>query len=429
MKIHNVFVPGLLILFFTQSISCGQNTLHTFTSPGGQTLKAAVSAYNPSSGKIKIECENGRRLWTLPTVFCKEDQNYIQQWIKVDQFMSSTKFKIKGDSTKNTEIYYTDNRESHVKNSERTEICYEIALENKTDFPLEGLRIEYRAFIENRGYQGREDSSRVDGDHLSIDEVPVGKTISRTLPSIRLTTQYEIIATHDIYSGYTSYHEDKTSEEQLKGFWVKVYGPELDGQQMIREWCYPSDTMEKYTWQEVAKTSTKKTGTSKSATQTTDLYSLRPTSLARTDPDKALKLMQEKYKKDPNPLLAYNIGYTYIYYLRPPNVSLGVEWLEKAAKEDYFSACTELSSFYSKLTEHLDPEKAFRYGEQVLSIRPDYYRSHEIMAAVYACDNQFEKAIEHQQRAIQLFKKGKSSSSIALTRLERKLKSYQQMMK
>jgi hypothetical protein len=53
-------------------------------------------------------------------------------------------------------------------------------------------------------------------------------------------------------------YQRKVMEEQLKGFWVKVYGPELDGQQMCREWCYPSDTMEEYTWQEVTKTSPKK---------------------------------------------------------------------------------------------------------------------------------------------------------------------------
>ena len=45
------------------------------------------------------------------------------------------------------------------------------------------------------------------------------------------------------------FSEDWIGEDDLKGFWIKVYGPSVDGEPTVREWCYPSDTKEDYTWQ------------------------------------------------------------------------------------------------------------------------------------------------------------------------------------
>ena len=96
MKIYSVFLLCCLFVIASLSASFGEGTLHTFTTPDGRSLNAAIKYYNERNGKIQIKREDGKELWTLPTVFSEPDQEYIQQWIAADQFMSPMKFKITG---------------------------------------------------------------------------------------------------------------------------------------------------------------------------------------------------------------------------------------------------------------------------------------------------------------------------------------------
>ena len=237
MKLCYVFLLCCL-LAAAPSKGLGAGALHTFTTPDGRSLNAVIKDHNTSNGKIQIKREGGKELWTLPTVFSEPDQEYIQQWIAVDQFMSPIKFKIKGDSDKDT-----------VSKSNTT-IEYEITLENRTDFPLKDLRVEYRAFILNQGYEGYKDSNRVSGGQLLIAEIPKGGRVSRTTHPTRLTTSFRTVSEFDTYSGSTTTYQKKTTSERLKGFWVRVYGPEIDGEPTIREWCNPPDTSEDFAWQD-----------------------------------------------------------------------------------------------------------------------------------------------------------------------------------
>ncbi|MEN7973567.1 MAG: hypothetical protein ABFR47_06995, partial [Verrucomicrobiota bacterium] len=120
---------------------------------------------------------------------------------------------------------------------------------------------------------------------------------------------------------------------------------------------------------------------------------------------------------------------TYIWYLKPSNIPLGLEWLEKSAKEDNNSACRLLSGFYSTYyghTGYLDVEKAIKYGRQALSIQPDEL-PHQTMALAYALDGQFEKAVKHQEQAIEFVRKKykhRENYQTILGRLETKLELY-----
>ena len=100
MKTYYVLLFCCLFITTTPLVTLGEDALHTFTTPDGRSLKAVIKDYDDRTGKIQIEREDGKKLWTLPTAFSEPDREYIRQWIAVDQFMSTTKFKIKGDSTK-----------------------------------------------------------------------------------------------------------------------------------------------------------------------------------------------------------------------------------------------------------------------------------------------------------------------------------------
>lgn len=290
-----------------------------------------------------------------------------------------------------------------------TKIDYEITLENNTDFSLKELRIEYRAFIQKTG----KSHTRVDEGQLLITKIPVGEKASLKAQPIDLITKFETVHEEDSL-GYTTSYQEKNSREKLEGFWVKVYGPEVDGTPTVREWCNPPDTSENFAWQG------KKNSND-------PVYRTGSSSLTESDPTKALELFLTMHKKDPDSELERNIGYIYIWHLNPPNIPLGLEWLEKAAERYNLSACTLLAGCYSAFYGHpqcFNLKKTVKYGLRSAAINPRSF-PHELMAKAYALDGQFDKAVEHQKIAVNLYKQSKNSSPEHLDSREATLELYQ----
>ena len=388
MKIYYAFLLCCLFIMASPSASFGEGTLHTFTTPDGRSLNATIKAHNERTGKIQIKREDGKELWILPTVFSEPDQEYIQQWIVSDQFMSPMKFKITG---KKRSEKVTDRPGFSDQN---TEVTYEITLENKTDFPLADLKIEYRTFILNQGYEGNENSNRVGGEQLHITEIPVGKKISQKTQPVILITKFRHV-TETSSNGNTTQYLKKTMSERLKGVWIKVYGPEVDGVPSIREWCNPSDTRNNFVWQEI-----------KLVPQTERLVLIESRKLWKSDPEKAIEIAQQCYETAQSPAAACVIGLTYLHYLKPNKVPLGIEWLEKAAVGNDYTACCWLAKTYST---YIDPQyhnskKGIKYGLQAVSMIPRGAEGHEKLAEAYALDGQFKKAVEHAQIAYDTYK-------------------------
>jgi hypothetical protein len=248
----------------------------------------------------------------------------------------------------------------------------------------------------------------VEGTRLDIGDVEAGEQIEATI-KIQLSTDYVMVAqSSQSYSGTHSYtyYGKKTYEDDLKGFWIRVYGPSIDGKPAIREWCYPSDTCDDFEWPDT--TSTRRRAGETAGIQRVDEYGIGPNSLAKSDPEKALQLMEKKYVTDPAPVLAKNIGYTYVWFLKPRKVEMGLNWLKKSAGEDNESACILLagiySTYYPGFASYLDVEQTVKYANQAQSLGDEGHLPHEMMASAYAQAGRFDKAVEHQQIAVRLFK-------------------------
>ncbi|RKX46579.1 MAG: hypothetical protein DRP64_03005 [Verrucomicrobia bacterium] len=384
----------LLCCLFVASTGLGEGVLRTFTTLDGKSLNAVIKDYNGSNGKIQFEREDGKEVWTSPSVFSEPDQEYIQQWITANQFMSPAKFKIKADSTKNK------------ISEEKTEIAYEITLENKTDFPVEDLKIEYRAFILNKGYGSQKDSNRLDGGELHIAGIPAGEKAIQTTQPINLTTSSSSCC-------------GKRGQEKLEGFWLTVSGPEIDGKPVIREWCNPSNSREEFIQYLEA------CGTSNDAKKLLDAVR----GLWRFAPEQALELAMKAYIISQSRDAARTVGELYLFHLKPVNIPFGLEWLEKAAKKNDHEACWKLAEFYATCTDpqHHDAEKGIEYGLQAISLEPDDYRGNYYLAVAYAHDGQFEKAVEHQELVVNTHKEYcKISETFRpyLSKMEETLKLY-----
>ena len=250
MKLYYVYMI-LACLWCAALDGRGESALRTFSTPDGRSLEARVLEHNESNGKIKVERADGRKIWILPSVFSEGDQEYIRQWIVAHQFMSSIKFKIKGESDKDSELLFEKARDgSKVRSEEATDIAYTITLQNRSGFTFPDLQVEYRAFIHTKGYEGKKDSDRVEGALLDIGELVAGEQVTKTITT-HLVTDYVTVAqaSESYYGTYSyTYYGKKTYEDDLEGFWVRVYGPSIDGQPAVREWCYPSDTSDDFAW-------------------------------------------------------------------------------------------------------------------------------------------------------------------------------------
>ena len=252
MKIYHLFMLRCLFVVASAIPSLGTGALHTFTTADGRSLKATVLDFNTSNKKIQIKREDGKKIWIQPSVFSQPDRDYIQQWIAADQFMSPTKFRIKGKKLKGKTLKKTP-KLVNITTKNTTEIAYEITLENKTGFPLNDLKIEYRTFILkkilNDEADERNDSKRIDGGLFSIN-IPAGKKVSKTTKPTTLNTSLKHMQEGDYITGF-DYYQLKVSEEQLEGFWIKIYGPKIDGVRVVREWCNPLDTSKNFVWKDI----------------------------------------------------------------------------------------------------------------------------------------------------------------------------------
>ena len=119
MKIHYALLLCCLFVSAAPSTSLGEVTFRPFVTADGRSLNAAVKDYNEHTKKIQIKRADGKLIWVLPTVFSDPDREYIRQWIAVDQFMSPTKFRIKGKKVQDKLLKTTITYDSQVTDNRR----------------------------------------------------------------------------------------------------------------------------------------------------------------------------------------------------------------------------------------------------------------------------------------------------------------------
>ncbi len=214
-----------------------------FTDTQGRAIEAKVVDFDDRKGQVKIERADGKRVWAPPEIFAQDDQAYIQEWIKANRILSKKNLRVSLDKERGERH---GGRESL---SEEEEVYFEVEFYNRTKEPIEGVRVEYKYFIEgHRGGHAR----TVNGSFVLNKLAPQGRRTIET-KTTKLKTTYHIET--EISSGYrtgrssTSYYYVKDTEEDLDGFWVRIYGPEVNGISSYRDISYPSDLKDKRRWE------------------------------------------------------------------------------------------------------------------------------------------------------------------------------------
>jgi hypothetical protein len=148
--------------FFSLLLSLSCDAAHTFTATDGRTLEATITRYQPAQDQVDIKRTDGTLLRVKSTLFEPADQAYIQQWYAAQQF-SSSHFRmqikeVEGPYKKQTHsVDFGEERKGlpgagfgnvEIATDKKIPINYQLTLHNKTDVPIEKVKIEYKIFYE-----------------------------------------------------------------------------------------------------------------------------------------------------------------------------------------------------------------------------------------------------------------------------------------
>jgi hypothetical protein len=226
-----------------------------FTDTQGRGVEAKVIAYNPVRGTVQVERKDGTRVWVQPNLFSASDRAYLKDWIAANRVLSDENLTVSFDKDR------VDHVKKGMKDNERVSeaieseiICYKITLRNRSKKPIENVTIKYRYFVETVGDQFP--NSKIEGTEpgtLTVSRIEPGERVTVKTSNISIDETYKKTAVYS-YGRYNTtrtfagYEIDKVSEEDLLGIWLKIYGPEVEGEPSVRDVCEPDDLPDDVNW-------------------------------------------------------------------------------------------------------------------------------------------------------------------------------------
>jgi len=250
-------VLGLVIGFQALTIRAER---HIFTSTDGRALEAEIVGYDAKAGMVEIErSSDEKRVKVKPTIFVKEDQQYIKDWFAANAFLSDTILKIEcKDREENAwkeketeDLVYTggDTVKDFVNNVvSYEEIVFDFTFSNKGKVPLTGLTLAYCIYYEQSAMTDGEKPEAVLKTMYGTVDIP---EITEKKP-IKLSTVPVMIYEDNINPIPTSEGDQRRpGKGEIIGIRARVYrkGGNLKTRRDIAEPRLVSDD-EKYPWTE-----------------------------------------------------------------------------------------------------------------------------------------------------------------------------------
>lgn len=235
------------VLVWGMCLSCfSVEEYRVFIDKDGRAIEGKVIRFDSHSGKVTIERRNRRKATVPVTIFSKADQNYIQEWLSVRDFLSNKKLGI-SIVKKQGKAPKKNNQTQRAK----PPCHYEIRLTPSKGTSFETIRIEYCMYIQTNRKRG-EDSESITSERMDTVHLAAGIRQVEKTKEIKLFRNYEAKQdkSYSIYGGTTtttSYH--KTSETYLKGIRVRLYLKTPSGKEFMREICEPASLSEKCKWE------------------------------------------------------------------------------------------------------------------------------------------------------------------------------------
>lgn len=206
-----------------------------FTDKQGRTMKAEL--INVIGKQVRIKREDGATFNVDPSVFSKEDQEFIELWMLKTLADRDALFDISVKSAKT-------NVKKHKRegiDAKTWEGFYKVELTNESDLTLQDLKIEYKLWVFHNEVAGEKSSS----GRTEIVSGAIDLPRMRGRGDFKFDTVKAEMRSTDLKSGYYwTGGGEKKSEDELEGFRMRIY---YSGK-LIYDWASPSNLKTEYRW-------------------------------------------------------------------------------------------------------------------------------------------------------------------------------------
>lgn len=210
-----------------------------FQNEEGKSLNAQVLEVTKTNVTLKLK--NGRIIKTSPKFFSGEDRLYFKNWHLIKQASEGSLFEV--DSNRKMEKKAREKAgTSGAVQLTTYEGYYKLKIENKTNQPIEGLRMEYRL------YSSQENMAKKDRHDINTQQA-AGTEFLNILPYETYETETNKITLVEskLDSGYRwKGGGDTSSSASLEGIWLRIYLNSTDT--LLYEYALPKSLIEKEDW-------------------------------------------------------------------------------------------------------------------------------------------------------------------------------------
>lgn len=247
-------MKGWIVVLLLVAASClcasGREGFRVFTDSKGRAILLRIVKCDIKHDSVTVEREDEKRLTVKISGFSKSDQDYIKEWFKANELISEKNLRISFDKEvvgrREEEIrgttYYVDSgiqEENKAGEIEYEDIAYMITFHNKSPFPLENARLEYRIYYE----QSR--SGQKDPKQMVLSKESTLRTV---LPNKKVTFQTASVEIKEA-KYYGDYTTRKPADGDVHGIRCRLTVKLSEDKTIVREFCYPRGLSDKkYTW-------------------------------------------------------------------------------------------------------------------------------------------------------------------------------------
>lgn len=435
---RNRLIIVVLFFLFTTAFA-EQNPIkkyRPFSAPNGRSMVGRIIKYNKTKQKILFEMENKKKRWVSPSIFCKKDQIYIQKWIEAEQFLSKESIKIFVKEIRVRKVTHkTVTRETDFAiNQIEIPVVYELKIQNSLKVPIHNIIIEYNWFVEKKIYNKEHPYQICIKGRIVVDEPFFNQTITYKTSQIVLS----IFIKRQLYS--VAKIKRMTSKQRIKmyttlikqrtsGIWFKIYGPTLDNVPLVKNISIPPDLIKTHTWVPVGKPSpfdavliTKYSQINEPpAVLAFNEFGAKGLIADSTQRKEIIKNMIHSYIPiNDRQLTGFFSNWIASLLDKEGNFQEALVWYKKSFNFGNTKSGKLLVEHYAfSCPEVYDGKKAVKFALILINNLSDY----ELLAAAYARNNQFIKAIAFQNKAITLYNK-KTNYKKKSIRMEKRLERY-----
>lgn len=242
-------VAVLFLGAFCFCAAAENNGYRVFMDTQGRAIMLKVVKCDPKHDSVTVEREDGRRLTVKISNFGKSDQDYIKEWFKANELIDEKNLKISFDDVVSRReeditgsVYIGGGLSDTAKigSKKYEKVSYKITFENKSSYPIQNARLEYRIYSEQSTRTNKEPKQDVLSKNVDLKVMYSGKKMSFTTDSIEVLNEKY---TH------SDYDYRNTAEGEVNGIRCRLIVKMSDDKEIVREFCYPSSLSEKkYPW-------------------------------------------------------------------------------------------------------------------------------------------------------------------------------------